>query len=254
MSNDIKMLTFNVAGLRAMLKKKVYKNIGFLEFIDSYDIVCLQETKINEEMQFEGWFAYHNISTVKRGYSSVCILSKKEALSVDKDLDDGNEGRFVCCEFDNFYIISLYAPNAGTKLKRLEFKHDFSLKLYKKLHELLETGKEVIISGDFNSIQFKFDTYNFKAHYNKMAGCSEVEMKDFNELVDNVHFFNPFRIKHPKKLQFSYFSYTFASFENYKGLMIDYFICSKNISDNVKSVRYLEHITGSDHKPVEFII
>lgn len=230
------------------------ENNTFVNFIKKYkfDIICLQEIKLCKdtinvlyEILPEYEYKYYNIPKTKKGYSGVAILSKIKPESYSVNFDD-DLGRYLEVEFKNFYLVNIYATNAGPKLERLENKHEFSNKLYNKVQKL-KAKKEVIIVGDFNAVQDKIDSYNFDAHFNKLAGVTEVEIKDFNRLLENG-FINVFRELYPKKKQYSYFTYRWQGREFNKGLLIDHALITKNISKKVKLIKYLDNIYGSDHK------
>lgn len=230
------------------------ENNTFVNFIKKYkfDIICLQEIKLCKdtinvlyEILPEYEYKYYSIPKTKKGYSGVAILSKIKPESYSVNFDD-DLGRYLEVEFKNFYLVNIYATNAGPKLERLSNKHEFSNKLYNKVQKL-KAKKEVIIVGDFNAVQDKIDSYNFDAHFNKLAGVTEVEIKDFNRLLKNG-FNNVFRELNPKRKQYSYFTYRWPSREQNRGLLIDYALTTKKISKKVKLIKYLDNIYGSDHK------
>ena len=111
----------------------------------------------------------------------------------------------------------------------------------------LKQKKDVIIVGDFNSIQIDIDSYDFKKHYNKLAGVTDIEIKNFNKLL-NSGFYNVYRELNPNKKQYSYFTYRWPSRHYNKGLLIDFALVTKNIYKNyIKKIDYLDNIYGSDH-------
>jgi len=259
----IKILSWNIVSLRAILKKnniidnkESIKNT-FENFIkkNKFDIICLQEIKLCDKtinilfefLQDEYPYKYYNISHTKRGYSGVAILSKIKPLSHSDNFDD-TLGRYIKVKYDKFYLINLYATNAGPNLERLKEKHEFSNKLYSKLQKL-KSKKEVLIIGDFNAIHVEHDSYDFKKHYNKLAGVTEIEINDFNKII-NSGFINIFRNKYPEKKQYSYFTYRWPSRFNNKGLLIDFALATNKLSKKVKKIKYLDKIYGSDHLPL----
>lgn len=268
----MKIFNWNIVSFRSLIKKNnIIDNIKsntashpntFHNYIinNNYDILCLQEIKLNEtdlhimdEYFPEYPYKYVNIPHTKKGYSGVAILSKYEAISFDDHLLHNNgkesEGRYIQIEFDKFYLINIYFPNAGEGLKRLHYKNDFNKYLYNKLKKLKDK-KEVIIVGDFNAIQYEFDTYNFEKHFNKLAGVTEDEMKFLNKLVDNG-FYNSFRELYGNKKQYSYFSYRWPGRIHNKGLLIDFVLATSNILKKIKKIKYLDNIYGSDHLPIK---
>jgi exodeoxyribonuclease III len=259
----IKILSWNIVSLRAMLKKnniidnkESIKNT-FENFIkkNKFDIICLQEIKLCDNtinilldlLSEEYPYKYYNIPHTKKGYSGVAILSKSKALSHSTNFDD-TLGRYLKTKFKNFYLINLYATNAGPNLERLKEKHEFNKKFYTKMQKL-KSKKEVLIVGDFNAIHVEHDSYDFKKHYNKLAGVTDIEIKDLNKLLDNG-FINVFREKYPETKQYSYFTYRWPSRKSNKGLLIDFALATNKLSKKVKKIKYLDKIYGSDHLPL----
>lgn len=263
----MKILNWNIVSFRSIIKKnniidnKKNKDNTFYNYIinNNFDILCLQEIKLNEKDLHimdnylpEYPYKYVNIPHSKKGYSGVAILSKIKAISYDDNLLHNNgkesEGRYIQLEFNHFYLINIYFPNAGEELKRLDYKNDFNKYLYNKLKKLKEK-KEIIIVGDFNTIQYEFDTYDFKRHLNKLAGVTEDEMKFLNKLISKG-FNNAFRELYGNKKQYSYFSYRWPGRLHNKGLLIDFVLATNNILKEIKSIKYLDNIYGSDHLPI----
>lgn len=258
----IKILSWNIVSLRAILKKnniienkKLVKNT-FENFIKKYDfdILCLQEIKLCKdtinvllEILPEYPYKYYNIPHTKKGYSGVAIISKIKPESFSIKFDD-ILGRYLKVKFKKFYLINLYATNAGPNLERLNDKHEFNKKFYLKMQKLKDK-KETIIVGDFNAIHTEIDSYDFKKHYNKLAGVTDIEITDFNKLINNG-FVNIFRELYPKKKQYSYFTYRWPSRTSNKGLLIDFALTTKKIFKKVKNIKYLDDIYGSDHLPL----
>lgn len=260
----IKILSWNIVSLRAILKKNniINNNIDinntFISFIKKYnfDIICLQEIKLCKdtinillEILPEYEYKYYNIPKSKKGYSGVAILSKLKPDSYSIKFDD-DLGRYIKLKFKNFYLINIYATNAGPKLERLENKHIFNNKLYNKIQKL-KLKKEVLIVGDFNAISTEIDTYDFNKHINKLAGVTDIEINDFNKFIDSG-FINIFRKLYPKKIQYSYFTYRWQSRLHNKGLLIDFGLATQKLFNKIIKYKYLNNIYGSDHLP--FII
>jgi len=257
----IKILSWNIVSLRAILKKnniienkKLVKNT-FENFIKKYDfdILCLQEIKLCQdtinillELLPEYPYKYYNIPHSKKGYSGVAIISRLKPEKYSINFDD-TLGRYLKVKFKKFYLINLYATNAGPNLERLKDKHEFNKKFYTKMQKL-KAKKELLIVGDFNAIHKEIDSYDFKKHHNKLAGVTDIEIKDFNKLIDNG-FINIFRELYPSKKQYSYFTYRWPSRLYNKGLLIDFGLVTKKLFKKVKSFKYLDNIYGSDHLP-----
>jgi len=259
----MKILSWNIVSLRAILKKnniidnkKLVKNT-FENFIKKYnfDIICLQEIKLCDStinillefLQEEYPYKYYNIPHTKKGYSGVAILSKIKPISYSTNFDD-TLGRYLKVKYKKFYLINLYATNAGPNLERLKEKHEFNKKFYTKMQQL-KSKKEMIIIGDFNAIHVEHDSYDFKKHYNKLAGVTDIEILDFNKLINNG-FINVFRKKFPQKKQYSYFTYRWPSRQYNKGLLIDFALITPKLYKSVKKIEFLDNIYGSDHLPL----
>lgn len=257
----MKLLFSNVNGYRSVLKKTtIVDNVNkadntFENFAEKYDIICLNEIKmcktsidkLDADILPDHEYKYYNVPRTKKGYSGVAIFSKYEPVDYSTEFYDNDEGRYIHLEFDEFYIICVYKPNAGPKLDRLDYKDEFD-KLFQKRVKSLSKKKEVIICGDMNAIQYdNLDTYDFDKHHNKLAGVTDTEIDNLNKLIDEKNIYNIFRYKYPNKLQYSYFSFRFPSRKHNKGLMIDYILCTKKLLKHVKSIKYENNIYTSDH-------
>jgi exodeoxyribonuclease-3 len=266
----MKILSLNIVSFRSFIKKnniidnKKSKNNTFENYLseNNFDIVCLQELKLNEDsahilldfMPEKYEYKYLNIPHIKKGYSGVGIMSKIKPIKVsdkllNSDSENESEGRYMKVEYKDFYLINVYFPNAGEGLKRLKYKDNFNKIFLKKILKL-KSKKEVIIIGDFNAIQSKIDTYSFDSHYNKLAGVTDLEIKFLNELIDSG-FKNTFRELHPNKIQYSYFTYRWSGRSKNLGLLIDFALITEKLLKKVKSIKYLDNIYGSDHLPIQ---
>ena len=264
----MKILSWNIVSFRSFIKKDIIignkksKNNTFENYLheNNFDIVCLQELKLNENnadilLNFmpEYEYKYLNIPHIKKGYSGVGIMSKIKPIKVsdkllNSDSENESEGRYMKIEYKDFYLINVYFPNAGEGLKRLKYKDNFNKIFLKKILKL-KSKKEVIIIGDFNAIQSPIDTYDFKSHHNKLSGVTDLEIKFLNELIDSG-FKNTFRELHPNKIQYSYFSYRWPGRSKNKGLLIDFALITEKLLKKVQSIKYLDNIYGSDHPPL----
>ena len=268
----MKILNWNIVSFRSIIKKDIIidnkksntashpNNFHNYVIENNYDILCLQEIKLNEKDLHilddyfpEYPYKYVNIPHTKKGYSGVVIISKYEALSFDDHLLHNNgkesEGRYIQIEFDKFYLINIYFPNAGEGLKRLDYKNDFNKYLFNKLKKLKEK-KEILIVGDFNAVEGPIGSHNYISHYNHLAGVTEDEIKFLNKLIDNG-FYNSFRELHGNKKQYSYFSYRWPGRKLNRGLLIDYILVTNKLLKKIKNIKYLDNIYGSDHLPIK---
>lgn len=252
----MKIISWNVNGIRAIMKKE------FRESFDQMapDILCLQETKAQPDQveeaikEIEGYHKYYN-SADKKGYSSTAIISKEEPLSVVNDMgieEHDKEGRVICAEYKDFYLVTVYTPNAGQGLKRLDYRQQWDIDFTAYLKKL-EKKKPVIVCGDLNVAHTSIDLKNDKSNYNKTAGYTQVEIDGLQNLLDSG-FVDTFRIFHPEEVKYSYWSYRFNARKNNSGWRIDYFLVSEVLADKVKSAEILNEYFGSDHCPVSIDI
>jgi exodeoxyribonuclease-3 len=267
----MKILNWNIVSLRSILKKeniidnKNNKNNTFINFIKKYkfDILCLQEIKLCKKtinllydtFKKEYPYIYYNIPEQKNGYSGVAIISKIKPENVKHDKFDDILGRYIEIKFKKFYLINIYATNAGPHLVRLDQKEEFNNKLYKHIKKI-NNNNEIILIGDFNAIESSNDTYDFSKHHNKIAGVSDLEILFFNKLLNEI-FINIFRNfkNNISKIQYSYFTYRWKESRIHnKGLLIDHALMTKGLQKYIKNIKFLNNIYGSDHIPLELEI
>ena len=249
----MKMVSWNVNGLRACVTK------GFLDFFNNIDadIFSIQETKLQEgqiDLDLKGYHQYLNYAE-KKSYSGVAVFSKKEPINVIYGLDNeehNNEGRLITLEFENFYYVTAYVPNAQEELKRLDYRMKWEDDIREYLNKLKE-HKPVIYCGDLNVAHQEIDLKNPKTN-RKNAGFSDEEREKFQNLLD-IGFTDTFRYKYPEKEgAYSWWSYRFKAREKNAGWRIDYFIISNDIVKNLKDATIHNDILGSDHCPVSIDI
>ena len=249
----MKLVSWNVNGLRAAINK------GFNDFFSKVnaDIFCIQETKMQEDQIddnmreiFKKYNSYWN-SAEKKGYSGTAIFSKKEPLNVTYGIgieEHDKEGRVITLEFDNFFMVDCYTPNAKRGLERLDYRVIWEDEFRKYLLKLNET-KPVILCGDLNVAHEEIDLKNPKTNRGN-AGFTDEEREKMTELL-NAGFTDTFRHLYPDKEDcYSWWSYMFKAREKNVGWRIDYFIVSKSIEDKIKEASIYSEILGSDHCPV----
>ena len=244
----MKIVSWNVAGIRACIKK------GLPDFFNQIqaDMFCLQEVKAEtHQIDFhpEGYYEYL-YPAKRKGYSGTMIFSKTEPLDIqygygEAEYDD--EGRSITAEYDNFYLVTTYVPNAKRDLSRLESRMEFEDSFRAYLHRL-EKNKPVILCGDLNVAHNEIDICNARANRGH-AGFTDEERSKFSELL-NSGFVDTFRALNPDKVQYSWWSYFGRSRENNAGWRLDYFIVSKDFFPLVKSSCIYDDVFGSDHCPV----
>lgn len=245
----MKIITWNVNGLRACMGK------GFLDFINEEqpDFVCIQETKMQEgqaEVPLEGYTQFWN-SAQKKGYSGTAIFAKKEPISVNYNIDaEGHdtEGRAITLEFDDFYLMTEYTPNAQDKLARIDYRLEWETARREYIKKL-DAKKPVILCGDLNVAHQEIDLKNPKSNRGN-AGFSDEERDAFGKLLDEG-FVDTYRYLNPEKTgEYTWWSYRFNARANNAGWRIDYFVVSDRIKENIKSVDQRSDVFGSDHCPV----
>ena len=248
----MRLISWNVNGVRAVMKKDF---VGSLEAMQP-DVLCLQETKAQDDQvlealaEIDGYHIYTN-SAVKKGYSSTAVLSKKKALSVRLDMgieEHDQEGRVIAVEFAKYYLVTVYTPNSGSELKRLEYRQQWDKDFLNYLQEL-EKEKPVIVCGDLNVAHKDIDLARPKPNYNKSAGYTQGEIDGLDNLVASG-FVDTFRHVNPETVKYSWWSYRAGARKNNVGWRIDYFLTSKILVPKIKSVDILNDIMGSDHCPV----
>ena len=245
----MRFISWNVNGLRAVMKK------GFEDIFLSLDadFFCLQETKLQAgqvSLDLPGYEAYWCYAE-KKGYSGTAIFTKHTPLSVSYNIgipEHDTEGRSITLEYEDFYLVCVYTPNAQDELKRLDYRmrweDDFRAYLC-----ALDEKKPVIVCGDMNVAHNEIDLKNPKTNIGN-PGFSYEERGKFTELLESG-FTDSFRYLYPDKTDaYSWWSYRAAARAKNVGWRIDYFVVSDRLRESIKDAYILPEITGSDHCPV----
>ena len=247
----MKLISWNVNGFRSVLTK------GFENIFNTFDsdFFCIQETKMKEnqaDFNPAGYFSYL-FSAEKAGYSGTGIFAKKEPLSVSYGIEGKhtNEGRAITLEYEGFYLVCAYVPNAQRELKRLDYRMEFEEDMRSYLTKL-DAIKPVIYCGDLNVAHNEIDLKNPKSNIGS-AGFSYEERDKMTSLL-NAGFTDTFRYLHPEEAKYSWWSYMFHAREKNVGWRIDYFIVSNRLRDKITKAEIHNDIMGSDHCPVELDI
>ena len=251
------ILSWNVNGIRAVIKK------GFEAFLaeTNHDIVCLQETKISEDLvhgfQFENYPHLIWNCAEKKGYSGTAIFSKQAPLSVKKGIGiekHDKEGRVISAEFEDFYLVTVYTPNAqghdeNRRPKRLDYRtKEWDVDFLNFILEL-EKSKPVIFCGDLNVAHKEIDLANPSTN-RKNAGFTDEERQGFQSILD-AGYLDIFRELHPDTTDaYTWWSYRANSRANNVGWRIDYFCVSEKLRAQVDSTKNLTSVLGSDHCPI----
>ena len=249
----MKLISWNVNGLRACVGKGFYESIAALDA----DVVCLQETKLQAgqiDLALEGYETYWNYAD-KKGYSGTAIFTRRQPLSVTYglgiDLHD-HEGRIITAEYEDFYLVTAYVPNSQDGLRRLDYRQQWDKDLRAYLKEL-ETRKPVVLCGDLNVAHREIDLTNPKSN-RKNAGFTDEEREGFQQLLD-AGFVDTFRHFYPDQTDiYSWWSYRFRAREKNAGWRIDYFVVSEALRPLLESAAIHTEIFGSDHCPVEVVL
>ncbi|PIN75805.1 exodeoxyribonuclease III [Candidatus Woesearchaeota archaeon CG10_big_fil_rev_8_21_14_0_10_36_11] len=245
-----KIISWNVNGIRAALKK------DFLTFVEKEnpDILCIQETKahLNQVDKILDEYPYHFWNEAKKkGYAGTAIFSKHEPLSVKNGIgkqEHDAEGRVITLEFKTYYVVTVYIPNSGRGLPRLDYRKEWD-KDFLHYVQKLEKEKPVIVCGDFNVAHTEIDLANPKSNYNKTAGYTQIEIDGFQRFIDHG-FVDTFREFHTTPGHYSYWGYWNNLRKRNIGWRIDYFLISKKLRQKLKKAFILSSIMGSDHCPV----
>lgn len=249
----MKFISWNVNGIRACMGK------NFMEFFQEADadIFCLQETKLQEgqiEMDLPGYYQYWNYAE-KKGYSGTAIFTKKEPLQVTYGInieEHDKEGRVITLEYEDFYFITVYVPNAQDGLKRLDYRMKWEEDFLAYIKGL-ETKKPVIYCGDLNVAHKEIDLKNPKTN-RKNAGFTDEERGKFGNVLDSG-FIDTFRYFYPDQTDiYSWWSYRFSARAKNAGWRIDYFVVSESLKERLKDAKIYTDVLGSDHCPVALIL
>ena len=245
----MRLISWNVNGLRAVIKK------GFEEIFYGLnaDVFCLQETKLQEgqiELDLPDYEKYWSYAE-KKGYSGTAVFTRVSPLSVSYNLgiqEHDNEGRAVTLEFEEYYLVCVYTPNAQDELKRLDYRMKWEDDFRTYVCEL-DKKKPVIICGDLNVAHKEIDLKNPKANIGN-PGFSYEERGKFSELLESG-FTDTFRYLYPDlEGAYSWWSYRANAREKGIGWRIDYFLVSDKLRDNIDKAYICPEIYGSDHCPV----
>ena len=249
----MKLISWNVNGIRACISK------GFNEFFNKIDadILCVQETKLQEEqaenINFDGYNRYINCA-VKKGYSGTMVFSKVKPINVTYGLgiqEHDQEGRVITLEFDKFYFVCCYTPNSKRELERLDYRMTWEDEMRKYLKNL-ETSKPVVYCGDLNVAHEEIDLKNPKTNH-LSAGFTDQEREKMTELLSEG-FIDTYRYLYPEKIEYSWWSYMRQGREKNVGWRIDYFIVSNTLKDKILDAKIHTEVLGSDHCPIELEI
>ncbi|RUT45583.1 exodeoxyribonuclease III [Paenibacillus anaericanus] len=245
----MKLISWNVNGLRACVTK------GFVDYFNEVqaDIFCIQESKLQEGQinleiseEYEQYWNYAQ----KKGYSGVAIFTRIKPLSVRYGIEEDHEpeGRIITLEFDSFYLVNVYTPNAKRDLSRLDYRMEWENRFRSYLLQL-DAQKPVIICGDLNVAHQDIDLKNPASNRNN-SGFTTEERGKMTELQE-AGFVDTFRHFYPDQIgAYSWWSYMPKIRERNVGWRIDYFLVSSKLTESLIHAEIHPHIMGSDHCPV----
>jgi exodeoxyribonuclease-3 len=263
----MKIISWNVNGIRAVIKKGV-----FAPFIEKYkpDILCLQETKAEKGQAVIDLPEYHEYwnSAAKKGYSGTAIFTKikpivvvnglpdkiceKYGLKADDYGDPRTEGRVITAEFEDFYIVTVYTPNAKDDLSRIPLRHKQWDPAFLAYCKELEKKKPVIFCGDLNVAHTPDDLARPKEN-ESLKGFTIEEREGFQKFID-AGFIDTFRISHKGNGFYTWWSHFANARARNIGWRIDYVLVSSSLKNKVKSAEIHPEVLGSDHCPIELNI
>ncbi len=245
----MKLLSWNVNGLRSILKK------NFQEFLETEqaDVICLQETKLSEVIGHAAWelhYESHWNLAEKKGYSGTAIFSKVKPITVTKGINVGEhdrEGRVLTAEYETFFLVNVYVPNSKRDLSRLEYRQRWDRDFLAHLKRLEKT-KPVVICGDFNVAHTPIDLARPKGN-EKTHGFTPEERAGFGEFI-SAGWLDTFRIFQPEGGHYSWWSQMSDARSRNIGWRIDYFLASQSLKPRIKRAWILAEVMGSDHCPI----
>ncbi len=249
----MKLVSWNVNGLRACLNK------GFLEALEALDadIVCLQETKMEQGQAEIDLPGYHEVwnSAQKKGYSGTAVFTrqvpKAQSLGMGVEEMDG-EGRVILLDYEDFYLINVYTPNSQRELARLDYRMEWEDTFRGFLQEL-DSRRPVIVCGDMNVAHQEIDIKNAKSN-RRNAGFTDEERGKMTQLLE-AGFSDTFRTLHPHREDaYTWWSFRANARERNIGWRLDYFLASNRLMERVTTAEIHPHMMGSDHCPVSLEI
>jgi exodeoxyribonuclease III len=255
MAKTVKIISWNVNGIRASVNKGFYEITGKLD----PDILCIQETKAPDDIvqnisaKMTGYNLFVN-SAIKKGYSGTAVFDRLNAVNHVLDMgieEHDQEGRVIAVEHDSFYLVNVYVPNSGQALDRLGYRKTWDNALLEYLKKL-DSKKPVIFTGDLNVAHEPIDLARPGPNYNKSAGFTQTEIDGFKNFLD-IGLIDTFRHFNKDKVQYSFWNQRFNARANNVGWRIDYFLVSERVIGKIKDSFILDDIMGSDHCPVGIV-
>lgn len=249
----MKLISWNVNGIRAVLQKGFEQTLNEL----NPDILCIQETKAQPDQvadalsKIKGYTVCAN-SAERKGYSGTAILSRLPLIATTNDMgiaEHDAEGRIICAELEQCFVVNVYVPNSGAELARLDYRKQWDIDFCNYLKSL-EKRKPVIVCGDFNVAHKPIDIARPKENYDKSAGYTQIEIDGMDRFTSSG-FVDTFRHLHPDQAEaYSWWSYRAGARARNIGWRIDYFLMSQSLTAKLSSADIYPQFAGSDHCPI----
>ena len=244
----MRIISWNVNGIRAVSRN------GFTDFVknENPDVLCVQETKARPEQVdnlLSNYIHFWN-SAEKKGYSGTAVFTRIKPLKAVNGMgihEHDNEGRLITLEFQKFFLVNVYTPNAQHGLARLDYRIKWDAEFLNYIKKL-RNSKPVVFCGDMNVAHEEIDLTNPKSNMNN-AGFTDEERKAFSRLIE-AGFADTFRMFNNESGHYTWWSYMFNARARNIGWRIDYFCMSKEILSTVKGSQILKYVKGSDHCPI----
>ncbi|MEE4355090.1 MAG: exodeoxyribonuclease III [Desulfococcaceae bacterium] len=257
--SEIRLISWNVNGLRAVWKKGFTDSFRKLDA----DIFAIQESKLQEKQltdemrHMEGYESFWSHASTKKGYSGVGVYTRIKPKSVKEGIgipEYDNEGRILELDFGDFIFFNIYFPNGGMSEERLQYKLNFYRDFFDYAEEYRKKGKNLVIAGDYNTAHNEIDLKNPKANENS-SGFLRTE-RDWLDRIIEKGYTDTFRHFFPEEVRYSWWSYRSRARERNAGWRIDYFFTTKEMPEKgmVKAAFIDNDIMGSDHCPVGLIL
>lgn len=253
--STFKLLSWNVNGLRAIMKK------GFMQWLHAQhaDIVCLQETKLQHDQipeelaKHEGYKAYYDCAE-RKGYSGVALYSKHEPFNVSHSIGEKfeKEGRIIIAEYPEFLLYNIYFPNGQMSDERLQYKLAFYDQFLKHAEHQRRKGKKIVIAGDVNTAHKEIDLARPKPNL-MISGFLPIEREWLDKLIAHGYI-DTFRMFNQSEGQYTYWDQRFNARSRNVGWRIDYFFVSEELKSNVKDAFIQADVQGSDHCPIGLVL
>lgn len=259
MKKELRLISWNVNGIRASIKK------GFVDSILKLnaDVIAIQETKVQHDQLTDeirnigGYFSWWSCSKIKKGYSGVAVYSKIKPLAVKTDFGIGffdDEGRVIEIDFGDFIFFNVYFPNGQMSDERLKFKLDFYESFFSYVKELRVAGKKIVVAGDYNTAHNEIDLKHPKSN-EKNSGFLRIERDWLDRIVEDGYV-DTFRTLYPETVRYSWWTYRANARKNNVGWRIDYFFVTEDIFNQrwVSDAFIDNDVHGSDHCPVGLLL